>query len=316
MTETIIEPAAAPRPRRQNWIQKLAQNPVMVKELRGRMRGGRAFILISIYLAMLSCLVGFIYFGYASSNNVMGTNVRQTMGKTVFWAVAALELMLVCFIAPALTAGAIASEREHQTFDLLRTTLLPARDLVLGKLLSALSFLFLLLVAAFPIQSMATLFGGVIVEEILIAFLLLAVSSIFFSCLGLFFSSLMKRTLAPTVLAYAGTLLMVFGSPMIIFTGLGIFSQFVVNPGMNNPLATGILYTIGWFLVATNPLGAGVGTEVILLQQQSLFFTTIPLGNGWNFPVVSPWIGFVIFYLIASLVFLLASIRLIRRAEG
>lgn len=298
-------------------IQKLAQNPVMVKELRGRMRGGRAFLIISIYLAMLSCLVGFVYFGYvSSSNSAVGPDIRQTLGKTVFWAVTALELMLVCFIAPALTSGAIASEREHQTFDLLRTTLLPARDLVLGKLLSALSFLFLLLAAAFPIQSMASMFGGVTVEEILVAFLLLLVSTIFFSSLGLFFSSLMKRTLAPTVLAYAGTILMVFGAPMVLFTSLGIFSNVFSNSAMNNPVAETILLAIGWLLVATNPLATGVATEIILLQNQSLFYTTIPLNNGLSFPVISPWIGFVLFYLWASLVLFYLSIRMVRKAEA
>ena len=70
------------------------------------------------------------------------------VGKMVFGGVLAIELFMVCFIAPAFTTGAISGEKERQTFDLLRTTLLPARRIVIGKLIAALAYIVLLLVVA------------------------------------------------------------------------------------------------------------------------------------------------------------------------
>ena len=145
----------------------LTRNPVVLKELRGRMRGPRAFIVLTLYLLLMSGFVALLYLVYiASVNSAVSGNSGQLVGKFVFGAVVGIELLLVCFIAPAFTAGAISGERERQTYDLLRTTLLPAQALVLGKLASALSYMLLLLVAAFPLQSLAFLLGGVGPEEV------------------------------------------------------------------------------------------------------------------------------------------------------
>jgi ABC-type transport system involved in multi-copper enzyme maturation permease subunit len=159
------------------------------------MRRGKAYIVITIYLILMSLLVGLVYLGLASSaNNLGNSGMLQTVGKVVFGIVVGVEMMMVCFVAPALTAGAISSERERQTFDLLQTTLLPAKSLVLGKLTSAMFFLLLLLVVAFPLQILASLFGGVALGEVLVAFLLLIVTAFTFSAIGLLISSLVRST--------------------------------------------------------------------------------------------------------------------------
>ena len=49
-----------------------------------------------------------------------------------------LETLLVAFLAPASTAGAISLEREKQTLELLAATPISSLAIVIGKLLSAL----------------------------------------------------------------------------------------------------------------------------------------------------------------------------------
>src|SRR5690606_31149931 len=98
-----------------------------------------------------------------------------------------IEMMLVAFIAPAFTAGAISGEREHQTYELLRTTLLAPSKLVLGKLLAALFYVLLLLLAAVPLQSIAFFFGGVAETEVILAFVILFVTALLFCTMGLYF---------------------------------------------------------------------------------------------------------------------------------
>src|SRR3972149_5434733 len=137
---------------------RFRRNPVVMKELRGRMRGGKAFVILTIYLLLLSTAISIVFLAFTASQNPVGSSdVRQVLGKAIFGMVVGMELFTVSFIAPALTSGAISSEREHQTFDLLRTTLLPARSFVLGKLFSSLFYIVLLLFAALPLQSLAFL---------------------------------------------------------------------------------------------------------------------------------------------------------------
>jgi ABC-2 type transport system permease protein len=308
-------PAAPPARRRRPLRGLFARNPVVIKELRGRMRGPRAFIVLTVYLLLMSAFVTLLYIVYvASTNNVYSSTNAQLIGKFVFGAVVGIELLLVCFIAPAFTAGAISSERERQTYDLLRTTLLPARSLVLGKLASALSYILLLLVAAFPLQSLAFLLGGVAPEEVLIATGLLVATAFLFGASGIFFSSLMRRTLGSTVLTYAFALLGTLGLPLILVALVPLGSLFSNNAPPGPALEAMLFYTFG-VLIAINPIATAVTTEILLVNQQTAFYFTVPLSNGTNLPFVSPWLPFMVFCFVMGVIMTIISILVVRRAE-
>ena len=73
----------------------LINNPVTVKELRSRMRGRRAFVVLTIYLLLMSLFILLVYLVYAAAaRNSFGPSGRQA-GKAVFGAVLAVELFLV-----------------------------------------------------------------------------------------------------------------------------------------------------------------------------------------------------------------------------
>jgi len=231
----------------------LTRNPVVLKELRGRMRGPRAFIVLTVYLFLMSLFVGLLYTVYvASADNVYSGSASQAVGKFVFGAVVGIELLLVCFIAPAFTAGAISGERERQTYDLLRTTLLSASQMVLGKLLSALSYILILLLAALPLQSLAFLLGGVAPEEVLIGAVVLVATAFLFSTSGVFFSAFMRRTLGSTVLTYAFALMATLGLPVLLLAVLPIGNLVFFN-GTPGPLVESLLIYGFFSLVSLNP---------------------------------------------------------------
>src|SRR5260370_22948267 len=130
----------------------LLRNPVVLKELRGRMRGTRAFVVLTVYLTLMSGFALLLYVLYATSLNYSGVTPGGTIGRVLFIGIVGVELFLVTFIAPTFTAGAISGERERQTYDLLRTTLLPASPLLRAKLSSPVSYGLLPLLARFPLQ--------------------------------------------------------------------------------------------------------------------------------------------------------------------
>jgi ABC-type transport system involved in multi-copper enzyme maturation permease subunit len=316
MAEAVVPaPSPAPARTRRSLRDWLTRNPVVLKELRGRMRGPRAFVVLTTYLLLMSGFVTLLYVVYvASTNNVYSNPSGQLIGKFVFGAVVGIELLLVCFIAPAFTAGAISGEREHQTYDLLRTTLISASQLVLGKLASALSYILLLLVAALPLQSLAFLLGGVALEEVLIATALLVATAFMFGTSGIFFSSFMRRTLASTVLTYAFALLATLGLPLILLAlvPLNSFLFYNATPG---PIAQAVLILGFWALVSTNPIGTAIATEVLLVEEQTVFLFDAPLSNGVTLTLISPWLPFLVFAFVLGLIMILLSILAVRRTE-
>ena len=176
---------------------------VGVKELRGRMRGRRAFVILTLYLLLVA---GFAWMvesiterSFAGGFN-SSLSASADIGRAMFVGIMFLLTLGTLILAPASTAGAISLEREKQTMDLLTTTPISSLAIVLGKLVSALSWIFLLLFASIPVVALVFTFGGVAPEDVLRAYVVLFVTAIVFGSMGLFISALVKRTQAATVI--------------------------------------------------------------------------------------------------------------------
>jgi len=299
-------------------FQNVVENPVIAKELRGRMRGRQAFILISAYLTLLSAFIIILYLLATSGmgNDRWTPDFRQTLGKTIFGTVILMELVMIPFIAPGLTSGAIAAEREHGTFDLLRTTLLSARAFVLGKLGAAFAFLLLLIFAALPLESIAFMLGGVGIEELLVSTLLLIVTAIYFCTLGLFFSALMKRVLAATVASYGSIVLGVL-LLFVMFIVLELVSSSFYGYNYGNPpnIWREIWSVVAWVVLSTNPLFAAIMSETLLVDSQELFYTNMPFSSSSGLMVPSPWIIYSLVMLFLSYLMIVWSIYRVRRPD-
>jgi ABC-2 type transport system permease protein len=288
-------------------------NPVMLKELRGRMRGVRAFVVLTVYLGLMSGFTALLYLIYTPINRATGSSAAGEVGRVLFMGIVGIELMLIVFIAPAFTAGAITGERERLTYDLLRTTLLPSPSFVIGKLESALSYVLLLLLAGIPLQSIAFLFGGVTELELVLSFVILTVTAIALGTVGIYFSAMMPRTLSASVRAYTTTLVATFGVPLVLSLILNIVknSLYSISPGME-----ALLVYINDFLTSLNPIVTALNTQQLLINRQVLGFWTDTLAsNGSTIPRVSPWITFTIIYLVAATILVVLSIQRMRKTE-
>jgi ABC-2 type transport system permease protein len=298
------------------WKNPVWKNPVVIKDIRTRMRGNRAFIVVTIHLVVLALVTSLAYLTVGSS---LGSNTtleqRRVLGKSIFGLLIWLELVTISFVAPALTSGAISTERERQTFDLLRVTLLPARSLVLGKYIAGLVFILLLLFTSIPLQGPAFLVGGVLPEEIIIATLILLVTALAFCGFGMFVSSLVSRTLLSSVLAYAYAILLVFGLPMIFLIILLLSSSTLENLDQLGTSAQALLLSIAWFFISLTPLATIIATEYFLLDQHAIWMVNIPLNSGLSVRLPSPWILYVCISLGFTILMLWGSIRLVRRGE-
>lgn len=105
-------------------------------------------------------------------------------------------------IAPAMTAGAISGERERQTLDLLLVTNTGSFRIALGKLMESFGFLALLIMCSLPTMSLVLITGGATIIQVLTSALFLIITALAALSVGLFCSSLLKRTVASTVTSY------------------------------------------------------------------------------------------------------------------
>ena len=198
---------------------------IMVKELRSRMRGRRAFIVLTVYLAILALITYGVYVVVApNARNMAGggfgfgfgqANASALIGQSIFSLLSIFQLILVCFIAPAFTAGQISLEREKQTLDLLVSTPMRPGAIVIGKLAAALAFVVLMIVAAVPITAIVLMYGGASIDDIVRQQLVLLATALVLGAIGLFYSALLKRTQAATVLTYITVLALTLGTVML-----------------------------------------------------------------------------------------------------
>lgn len=298
----------------------LRANPVALKELRERMRGGRAFAVITVYLALMSAVAVLLFLLNTPTTAGFTTSVTGTLGRNLFAGIVGLELMLIIFIAPAFTSGAVTGERERKTFDLLQITLLPRPSFIVGKLESALGYIFLLLLAAIPLQSIAFLFGGVTETELFLSFVILMVTAIMMSTVGIFFSTLVDKTMTASMRAYALAVAMIIGVPLIGGGLITFFTNAASGQGtgfVGSPVVEAALIYIGAFLTSLNPFTTATTAQQLLLSPQgSAGFIDVTLSTtGQTIPVASPWISFTIIYLLIALVLLAVAVRRIRTHE-
>lgn len=197
----------------------MMMNPVLSRELRERMRTGRAFVVVGIFLLLLTLTAYLVYQGSSTTGDISTDLARQTrLGRDLYEWVLFVMLALVLFFVPALTAGAIAGERERQTLLPLQVTLLRPRSILVGKVLAGTSFMLLLLFASLPVMMVAYLLGGIRPLDGLKGVGIICVIAILLTLMVTALSALTRRVQTATLLAYGFTALLVLLGPLLYFT--------------------------------------------------------------------------------------------------
>ncbi|NYF24067.1 ABC transporter permease [Sporosarcina sp. JAI121] len=270
-------------------------NPVLFKELKLRFRSPKSFIGILFYLlAMCIFVFGFIF----TTMNMSGTSYfRPSESFILFGLLSFIQLGLVLFITPGLTAGAISSEREKQTLPILLTTSQSSFQIISGKLSSSIAFLLLLIVAGLPVYSLVFLFGGISPLDFAKVFFFLFVTLLAIGSIGVMFSTLIRRTIVSMIATY-GTMLflsIVTGFLFLIVIQMTAFNQ--MGTGIPSPSVSGqILASINPAIMLASLLSQGVGDSISEMTQV-------------KFPI---WIGYLIFYLSLTAISIFISVKKLR----
>ncbi|WP_235885663.1 ABC transporter permease [Paenibacillus cymbidii] len=277
-------------------------NPVLDKEFRLRMRSFRSPLAILLYLIAVGLLAfGFIYLNVLGSGGAPRINSSQS--RDMFYFLSVAQLVLVAFMTPGLTAGVISGEREKQTLGMLLTTQMSSTTIVVSKLVSALSFMLLVVVATLPIYSIVFLYGGISPGQLALVFLFYVFTMVALGAFGVLFSTLMKRTMVAVVVTY-GTMLFLFGGTALAYLFLQGIDQALHN---NGSPGTAHFYWIG-LVIGMNPVAALLSIFEPGMSEQ---IYRSP-GNGIYEPPFAIWQQFVVGYALLAAGAIWLSVRYIR----
>lgn len=185
---------------------------IIQKEGKIRMRTWKSVAMVTGYIGLLGLTMVLMLYAQVYSHDGLVNLGEQS--KWVFLVLTVVQVLMISFIVPILTSGSISQEREKQTLDILLSTSLRPVQIIIGKLVTSISQVLLLLVASLPIFSFLYLFGKVPVGLMFNLILFYIIISVFFGCIGVFFSTLFKKTLPAIVMTYL---------VMIVLTGGTIF---------------------------------------------------------------------------------------------
>ncbi len=290
----------------------LGVNPLMVKELRGYMRGTRAYAVLTVYIAIVSGIALLLYMGVSLANPASGVGNSSQVGSALFYVLVGLQIVLVSFVAPAFTVSAISGERERLTFDLLKATLLSPRQIVWGKLIPVLGYVLLLVLATTPLFSLAFLLGGVEPAQFAAALCVILASAALFTTLGLFVSSRAHSTLSATVVAYSIVVGIVIGLSVLAILVFPVLAGPGGRAGTSG--AAPALTALFVALISLSPVGALVTSEANFVNGGNLL--TLTIGPFPASPAVivlpAPFLILTTCYLAGSGILLWLAVRAVR----
>lgn len=282
-----------------NVLRRL-RNPVLFNEWKMRMRTQRSPWIIFLYLLVLGGIT--LLYIFLQTNGGSYYNPNQT--RELFMMLSILQLGMICFVVPGLTAGVISGERERQTLSILLTTNVSATRLIVGKWLSSLSFMIFLVFATVPLYAIVFLYGGISPAQLIQVFGFYVMTMFGIGSIGVLLSTLIKRTGIATVVSYA----VVFGFSIGSSVLAEIIRELIRYQRRNLNYTSGPMPVWPDLLHSINPLFAMLN----IFDEgpvQDLRRTSNPTSFPWN---VDPFWHYVLFFALVTVVCLLLAIYFIQ----
>jgi len=231
-------------------------NPVARRELQERFRTLRSPMLLSVWVFSIGAVTFLAYlfasaraderlesFGSAGIAGFGSVVASSSMGQFILHALLLGLLTAVVFVVPGQAAVTIVGERERQTLELLQVSQMTAWGIVVGKLLSSIAFILLLLVASTPLLIIPVLLGGVTVSDVLGGVGMVMSAAVMIGAVSMWTSARAKSTQGAVLGSYVWTVALVIGT-----LGLVVAEVLLVvpdDPGGRN-IDNGMVRTDGY----------------------------------------------------------------------
>lgn len=287
----------------------MLNNPILKRESRTRWRGARAFLLMLAYAAALAFAMGWSYAnampGLEYSFSVTRATQRASfVGRELFLTLSILQMIGWMVLAPALTATGLAGERERGLLEGVQLSRLSPVQILWGKMLSALSFIVLMMPVALPITATCFFLGGMAPHELIVMTLLQLVTAANGASIGLFFSARSRRAQGALASAFVFTAAWGLGSYLAFGQWLNSAPLLAANSTWLELLWILAIGILGW----SSPIAATID---VIDPHAQIMMSQLPFGG--LFIYMPLWMGNIAVQLLASAVLLWLGTRALRR---
>ncbi len=172
--------------------------PLFDKELRVWSRRRRLYALRFAYVCLFGAVVVHAWLvvvrsGPNTSSLVQASRMAE-VGKIVVAAIVWFQFIAAQIVAAVVLSGAMATEVRQRTLDVLFTTPIGNAQIVMGKLLSGLLQILLLLAISLPLLAIVRVFGGVSWDFVVSGLGVTLATAIFVGALSLFLGITDRQT--------------------------------------------------------------------------------------------------------------------------
>lgn len=211
-------------------------NPVMVKEFRTRTLGRSYWMARAVSACLITSLALVFATAAWATRNAEAHKAAFLGGVLVV-----VQMALVVLTTPALSAGLISDEYESGGWPLLQVTRLRAHQIVIGKLVSVVVTLLLLLGATMPAYVVMWYVDPAYIWKILDVLVIVASTAVCLMMMSAACSAVFRRTVTATTVAYGVSITLCVGT-MIVWLGRGsLFGEALVAKALSiNPVAAAL----------------------------------------------------------------------------
>ncbi|RPI62445.1 MAG: hypothetical protein EHM48_04065, partial [Planctomycetaceae bacterium] len=170
--------------------------PIFNKELRVASRRRRNYALRFGYLAMLTIVVVIVWISTMKHINPGDPRIIYRMsqaGMTITATVAWFQFLAIQLIAVVATSTSISEEVYRGTINSLMTTPITSLQIVMGKMLSKLWQMLILIAISMPMLAIVQVFGGVPWEYVISSSCITLTAGLLAASGTMFYSVLFRR---------------------------------------------------------------------------------------------------------------------------
>ncbi len=177
--------------------------PVLFYDMVRSSRRLRFVIIRTLYALFVAFVLCWLFYILVMEHGWQQPAQRMSQfANGFFYTFLVIQFVTVVLLTPAYTAGAIAEEKERKTLEFILATDLQNREIILGKVVSRLLNLTLLLLAGVPILSFLQFLGGVDFGMVLAGFAATALTMFSLAGVSMLNSVMCRRARDAIIMTY------------------------------------------------------------------------------------------------------------------
>lgn len=190
------------------------QNPIYEKDRWAANRSKTFFVAVLAVNSVIAVIAVVVFINMVSYMKTSSENDYAALLQ-LYLTLAMAECLMIVFIAPALAGTGISQERENGNLELFFSAGVSPWQVILGKLVSCMNMIFVLLVTSLPVFSLVFVYGGIQMRDLAAMISVLWIVALEICTLSILCSVGANRSVYAALSAYAANLILVGGTMLV-----------------------------------------------------------------------------------------------------